>query len=256
MSAGSRAPLLLAVAGRDPTGGAGLDADREAARAFGVDALLVETADTDQDGRRVSAVRPRAPEDWLAEARAHLAAPRRPDAVKSGLLPGAEHVRALARLARELDAPLVVDPVLAASGGEPFLDAAGIAALVEELLPAGPVLTPNLPEAARLAGRDPRALASLATRVEVARELLAAGARAVLLKGGHGAEDPVRDLVLARDEEPRWHAHPRAAGRSLHGSGCRYAAAVAAGLAAGLDLFAAAERAGAWLAELVRERGR
>ena len=247
---------VLVVAGHDPTGGAGVDADREALEALGASAVCVVTADTDQDGRRVRAIRPRDPGAWLAEARAKLAEP--PRALKTGLLPGAEHVAAAARLVGELGpaVPAVVDPVLAASGGEPFLDEAGIEALLAELVPLGVILTPNLPEAARLSGLDP---ADLETgeggRLEAARRLLALGAGAVVVKGGHGNEDPVRDLVAWGGGEAAWAEHPRVRGAGLHGSGCRFASALAAGLAAGEALDRAAARAGRWVGSRIEAGG-
>lgn len=245
------APRLLAVAGHDPTGGAGVDADLATARAFGVEAEAVVTAHTDQDGRRVHAVVPRPVEAWLAEARASVERAA-PTVLKSGLLPGADAVRALARLAAECAGPLVVDPVLAASGGEEFLDAAGVATLLEELLPVGPLLTPNLPEAARLTGRSLEELVrSPAERVAAATELLGLGARAVVLKGGHADEDPARDLLLSAGEPPRWLEHRRVPGGGLHGSGCRHAAALAAGLALGRPLERAAREAGEHVRRLI-----
>lgn len=243
---------MLVLAGRDPTGGAGVDADREALEAHGVRAEPVVTADTDQDGVHVFAVRPRDPLAWLDEAYRAL---ERSGArvVKTGLLPGAEHVRLVAELARETGCTFVVDPVLGASGGEPFLDAAGVRALVEELLPTGPVLTPNLPEAAALADVDEELAgadeAALLARTRVALRLVDRGARAVLLKGGHGREDPVVDLVVAADRRPVRIRHARRVGRSLHGSGCRYASVVAARLALGATLEDAAETAAAYVAE-------
>jgi hydroxymethylpyrimidine/phosphomethylpyrimidine kinase len=247
---------VLVVAGRDPTGGAGVDADREALSAFGCEAATVLTALTDQDGERFYALGARDPRAWLAEARAELH--DAPAALKTGLLPGAAHVAAAARLAGELapGTPVVVDPVLAASGGEVLLDDAGILVLLAELVPCGVVLTPNVPEAARLTDLDPERLAAEPElRLAAARRLCAAGARAVVLKGGHDAVDPVRDLVLERDGEPVWLLHPRVRGMRLHGSGCRFASALAAGLAAGVPLPEAAGRAGEWVARLVRERG-
>jgi hydroxymethylpyrimidine/phosphomethylpyrimidine kinase len=244
---------LLVVAGHDPSGGAGIDADRKAAVRFGAEAECVVTAWTEQDGERVRSVTPVAPATWLEEARYALAVP--PDAVKSGLLPSAAAVRALATLIDELRrvraAPVVVDPVLAASGGEVFLDDAGIEVLLAELVPRGVILTPNLPEAARLAGH---ALEPLLTdhdaRLACAETLLARGAAAVLLKGGHGLEPAVHDLVLEQDRGPLWLARERHPGR-LHGSGCRYASAVAAQLARGVSLAEAAKAAGVWLGELL-----
>lgn len=251
--------VVLVVAGHDPTGGAGVDADREALARAGLPAACVVTAWTSQDGRRVRALGARPVASWLVEARARLAPA--PLALKAGLLPGAAHVRAFAALVDELAAagerpPVVVDPVLAASGGEPFLDAEGRVALLDELVARGVVLTPNLPEAAALAGRDEEELArSDEARVAAARALVDRGARAVVLKGGHAREDPARDLVLERDGAPLWLAHARVPGARLHGSGCRFASALCAGLARGRPLAEAAREAGEWLAERLREAG-
>ena len=276
-------PAILVVAGHDPSGGAGVDADAEAGRRFGVVVEAVVTAWTRQDGRRVEAVGARLPEEWAAEVRA--LAPRRFGVWKSGLLPGAAHVRALARLlaeARAEDPPfpatsaggagpegrlprggwglgmgeprLVVDPVLAASGGERFLDEAGLRVLREELLPLGPILTPNVPEAARLVGLDEGELVrSLEARRWAAASLLERGAAAVVLKGGHGEGAEVVDLVCAAGEAPVELRRARVAGAGIHGSGCRHASALACGLARGEGLVAAAEAAGRWLQELLEQ---
>ena len=249
---------ILVVAGHDPSGGAGVDADRAAAARFGVEAECVVTAWTDQDGTHVRALEPRAVEDWLEEARYALAAPL--GALKSGLLPSAAAVRALGTLIDEVTSarsvPVVVDPVLAASGGEVFLDEAGIEALLAELLSRDVILTPNLPEAARLTGLELAALqANSAARESAAHQLLARGCRAVVLKGGHSSDDPARDLLLEREREPVWLAHPRVPGARLHGSGCRFASALAAQLARATPLEAAARAAGAYVADLLRPAG-
>lgn len=246
---------ILVVAGHDPTGAAGVDADRAAARRFGVEAECVVTAWTEQDGEHVRAVEPRPVDDWLEDARYALASPI--GALKSGLLPGAAAVRALATLIDELAharaVPVVIDPVLAASGGEVFLDDAGIAALQAALLPRRVILTPNLPEAARLTGFELEHLqARLEVRESAARALLERGCHAVVLKGGHAADAPVRDLVLERGCDPVWLEHPRIPGARLHGSGCRFASALAAQLARSIPLDQAARAAGAWLTELLR----
>ena len=248
---------ILVLAGHDPTGGAGVDADREAARARGVIADCVVTAETDQDGVRVSAIRPREPATWLEEARAWLRehGSRVPVVVKTGLLPGADHIRALVEFAEAApDLTLIVDPVLAASGGETFLDEEGLSVLRRQLLPLGPILTPNLPEAARLVSRSPSEFDELEQRVAAGEQFLAWGARAALIKGGHGEDDPVRDLIVQRERSPIWHEHPRIPGASLHGSGCRYASCVAAELAKGNALEAAADVAGQHLAALLAQK--
>ena len=249
---------LLVIAGHDPTGGAGVDADREAARHFGLPASLVVTAYTEQGDGVVRSIGPRQASIWLREARA--ACRPRPLAIKTGLLPGAEHVGAVARLIEELAEtdqvpPVVVDPCLAASGGEVFLDGPGREALLERLLPLGCYLTPNLPEAAELTGRRPDELQdSLEARIEAARELLEKGARAVILKGGHGSEDPLRELVLDADGA-RWLERPRVPGPGIHGSGCRFASAFAARIAQGAGVDEAASDAGEWLSERIAASG-
>ncbi len=246
---------ILVVAGHDPSGGAGVDADRAAATHFGVEAECVVTAWTDQDGTRVRSLEPRPVADWLEEARYALAAPI--GALKSGLLPSAAAVRALATLIDELTSarsvPVVVDPVLAASGAEVFLDEGGIEALLAELVPRGVILTPNLPEAARLTGLElARLQADGDARTTAARSLLERGCRAVVLKGGHATDAPVRDLLLERDRDPVWLEHARLPGARLHGSGCRFASALAANLALGHPLPAAAASASSYLARLLR----
>ncbi len=245
---------LLVLAGHDPTGGAGVDADRRAAQVLGVPAECVVTAETEQDGQHVQSVRARPA--WPEEAQSWLR--RGPAALKTGLLPGAQSVRCAAELASARGArPMVVDPVLAASGGEEFLAEEGIAVLRSELIAQGVVLTPNLPEAARLVGADVESLVSFECRLDAARALLELGAGAVLLKGGHGAEDPVRDMCWERHGEPQWLEHPRVPGAGIHGSGCRFASLLAAGLALGEPLAIAAKRAGEWVgAEIARSGSR
>jgi len=246
---------ILVLAGHDPTGGAGVSADEDAAWRFRVEAKCIVTAWTDQDGEAVQALGARAVKDWVAEAREAIR--EQPDAIKTGLLPGADHVQAAAKLAkwaRGRGIPMVVDPVLRASGGETFLDDEGIEAILQELSPQEVILTPNLYEASRLAdlafedlAADPEA------RLEAARRLCARGAKAVVIKAGHGLEDPARDLVFEAGEEPEvtWLEHARQHGRSLHGSGCRMASAIAALMARGEDLVAATRAAQSFVAELL-----
>ncbi|TAJ09161.1 MAG: bifunctional hydroxymethylpyrimidine kinase/phosphomethylpyrimidine kinase, partial [Planctomycetota bacterium] len=217
-------PRVLVLAGHDPSGGAGLDADREACDAAGGGAVLVATAWTEQDGVRVHAVRERDPALVLADALA--AAATGVDALKTGLLPSARAIDAVARIAAVArrhargELRVVVDPVLAASGGEPFLDAAGIRALLEQLVPLGVVLTPNLDELARLADVPRRELdAGIAARAAAAQSLLARGARAVVVKGGHGAESPIVDLLVEPAGVRTFSGPAREPGRRMHGSG-------------------------------------
>jgi hydroxymethylpyrimidine/phosphomethylpyrimidine kinase len=247
---------LLVVAGHDSSGGAGVEADRECALAHCARVHCVVTAWTVQGPAGLSELGARAAGLWSEEAR--LALRLRPQALKLGLLPGREHFEAAVGLVREARLrsgnwlPVVFDPVLAPSRGGRFLDAQGVAALRLALGGMGAVLTPNLPELAELAGLDAMAAQELAqdqgARERAARSLLDLGARAVLVKGGHGQEEPLLDLLVVPGEPALALRRPRLAGPGRRGSGCRHATALALGLAAGLPLSEAARRAGEWIA--------
>lgn len=245
----TRPGWILALSGNDPTGGAGAHADARAAAAWGVELRAVATAWTRQDGRFVQAVGAREVSAWEAEAVELVR--EAPAALKTGLLPGVEHVRAAARVLERARGACgaafhaVVDPVVAASGGERFLDDRALGALRSELLPMGPIATPNLPEAAAVAEVAERDLVEdLDARLEAAHRWLRLGAVAVVVKGGHARGDPVLDLVLEAARPPVWLAHSRLPGARLHGSGCRFASHLAAALVRGWDLPEAAEAAG------------
>ncbi len=222
---------LCACGGVDSSGAAGLDADRDAAEILGFPLRGVPTAWTEQDGGGVRAVKPVA--GWWREVPAT-------GPLKFGLLPGAEHIREAARLVRE---GTVVDPVIAASSGHLFLDEEALVELRGTLLAAGPIVTPNLPEARILTGREEPEAA--------ARELIAMGARGVVVKGGHAQGREVSELVLTPGGSPRRLCHPRLAG-TLRGSGCRFATALAIGLARGASLEAASMAAAALVAARLR----
>ena len=256
----ARTLRVLVIAGHDPSG-AGLDADRAALTdlVFGdlaVEVLAVATAMTEQDVRGVRSIGARPVDKWVAEAE-RLGA-RGVQAVKFGLLPDEEHIAAAAALIRRLRSrlgralPVVLDPVIAASSGGRFLDELGVEALRGELLGEGVVVTPNLSEAAALARLSTKHLeSSLSPRVEAARILIGLGARAVVVKGGHGGEDPVRDLVLDEEGRQDWLTHPRIPAGKIRGSGCRFASRLAAGLGAGLDLHEAARGAARHVTEAI-----
>ena len=244
---------LLCIGGVDSSRAAGLDADREAAESVGVKPTLVPTANTIQDEQGVHALGAREPEEWLAEAQAALP---RCDGVKIGLLPGPEHLLAAVELLGELgDRHWIFDPVIESSSGFRFLNTKALGLLREELLPLGPVLTPNLNEAALLAGVESVALASRDKRVAAARNLVSGGAESVVLKGGHGGENPLVDLVARPGHEPFWIERVRIAG-SRRGTGCCFATILAAHMAQGVAVTQAARRAGAWVASYVATGGR
>ncbi|MEZ5979552.1 MAG: bifunctional hydroxymethylpyrimidine kinase/phosphomethylpyrimidine kinase [Planctomycetota bacterium] len=251
---------VLVLAGKDPTGGAGVDADLEALAAAGCTGDAVVTNETDQDGVRVRSVRAVPAATWTKAARERFGP--RTLAIKTGLVSSAEQVRALGGLVEELrvasgrELAVVVDPVLAASGGEVFLDEEGRGALLLALRSFDAILTPNLPEAAALVGAALEELVSdVDARERVAAQLLDLGARAVVLKGGHGNEDPVVDLVVERSASGAPTStrllRPRIRGAAIHGSGCRFASFLAGRVALGDPLAEAVRRAGAYLGGLL-----
>jgi hydroxymethylpyrimidine/phosphomethylpyrimidine kinase len=228
MPKSARIPSVLTIAGSDSSGGAGIAVDLKSFAAFGVHGLAAITAVTAQSSQRVEAIH-RVPAAHVeAQIRAAFA-DFHIGAVKIGMLASAPIVRTIARVLRDA-APrhIVLDPVLASSSGTALLSAAGLRVLRTELLPIATLLTPNLPEAEILLGRR------IVDAVQAARDLCALGARAVLLKGGHGRGREVRD-VLADAHGVMELRHPRLPVRA-RGTGCALASAIAAGLARGRTL--------------------
>jgi hydroxymethylpyrimidine/phosphomethylpyrimidine kinase len=173
------------------------------------------------------------------------------DAIKTGMLASVPVVRRVADVLRRYasSVPVVVDPVMVAKGGQTLLDADAVRSLALELLPIAALLTPNIPEAEVLAGIP------IAVRDDMSRaadSILAQGAAAVLIKGGHLPGDSVFDLLRTADGEEHRFEHPRLESRSTHGTGCTLASAIAAGIAEGLTLGAAVERARAYVFEAIR----
>ncbi|MBC7146997.1 MAG: bifunctional hydroxymethylpyrimidine kinase/phosphomethylpyrimidine kinase [Thioclava marina] len=239
-------PNVLSIAGSDPSGGAGIQADIKAISANGGYAMAVLTALTAQNTQGVFRVETVAP-DFVAAQVAALHADIRIDAVKIGMLGSAPIVRSVAGALQGLTAPVVLDPVMVAKGGDRLLQAEAVAAL-RAALPLARVITPNLPEAADLLGL-PEARCTAGMEAQ-ARALLALGPGAVLLKGGHlpGADSP--DL-LATPEALTWLPGPRHATQKTHGTGCTLSSALATLLGAGLPLPEAARRAKAYVAAAI-----
>lgn len=222
------APLVLSIAGSDPSGGAGFQADLKTIAALGGYGLCAATAITVQSTRGVAAVHAVAPRVVAAQIRA-LLGDFDVGAIKIGMLGSAAVARAVVReLANAPRVPVVLDTVLRASRGAALLDRRGLDVLRGELLPLASVVTPNLPEASRLLGRE---IASADQMPDAARELLALGPRAVLLKGGHLAGRRLLDLFVDARDTLRF-AHTRLA-REAHGTGCALSSALAVRLAAG-----------------------
>lgn len=248
--AAARVPRVLAVAGSDSGGGAGIQADQKTCFALGAYLTVAVTAVTAQDTREVAAVYPLPPEAVAAQMAA--AARLGVDAVKTGMLWSAGIVAAVADAVADLGLPnLVVDPVLAAGTGAPLLREDARAALVARLFPLAAVVTPNVPEAEALSGLEIRDEADLRRAAHRIRGL---GPRWVVITGGHLPESlPPVDLVY---DGGQFLALPgeRIPAGPVHGAGCTFSAALAAGLAAGLPVPEAAARAKDYTASVIRHR--
>ncbi len=195
--------MVWSVAGFDPGGGAGLQADLLTFHALGVHGCTVVAALTAQNTVGVSASRA-LDAGWLLKQWDALAEDLGPAAIKLGMLKSAENVRAVAVRLQAMDVTVVCDPVMVSTSGQVLLDDDACRAVARELLPRADVLTPNLPEAAALLGwpEVPRG-----REAEAAQGLLAMGARAVLLKGGHRDGALACDL-LAADGRLLWFSLP------------------------------------------------
>lgn len=236
-------PNILSIAGSDPSGGAGIQADIKAISACGGYAMAVVTALTAQNTQGVSGVQMVAPE-FVAAQIAALRADIRIDAVKIGMLGTAPVIRAVADALHGLDVPIVLDPVMVAKGGDRLLQAEAVAAL-RAVLPIARIITPNLPEAADLLAL-PEATTPAGMETQ-ARALLALGPQAVLLKGGHLPGDDCPDL-LAQEGRQIWLPGARQATRKTHGTGCTLSSALATFLGHGQPPDKAAAQAKAYVA--------
>lgn len=232
-------PNVLSIAGSDPSGGAGIQADLKAISANGGYAMAALTALTAQNTRGVFGATLIAP-DFVRAQIDTVFDDIRVDAVKIGMLGTAEIVRAVAACLRPRQIAIVVDPVMVAKGGDRLLAEAAVAALRDLLLPLASVITPNLPEAADLLGRSEAQ--SRDDMEDQATALLALGAKAVLLKGGHLPGDDSPDLFLSPSARV-WIAAPRVATKNTHGTGCTLSSALATHLALTGDALAAAKAA-------------
>jgi len=239
---------ILTVAGSDSGGGAGIEADIKTIERLGGFAMAAVTAVTAQNTVGVQGIWPLPPEAVAAQIRScrdDLGI----DAAKCGMLGGPEVVEAVAaELAAGPALPLVVDPVMRAKGGDRLLAPQAEEALRRLLLPLSTLVTPNLPEAAALVGHP---VGTAAERERAAQELVELGARAALVKGGHGEGDDLEDLLYDGHRFYRFRTR-RIATRHTHGTGCTLSAAIATGLGQGMDLPAAVARAVAYVQEAIR----
>ena len=235
---------VLSIAGSDSGGGAGIQADLKTIAALGGYGMTAITAITVQNTVGVRAIQALPPE-LLAQQIDAVAEDIGVDALKIGMLHDAAVVRAVAAAIRRHGFDKVVlDPVMVATSGDKLIHPDTMAVLIAELFPLATLITPNLDEAGWLIGRP---IANAGELDAAARELLALGARAVLLKGGHLPGDELVDLLLAPPAAPRRFSDRRIATRNTHGTGCTLSSAIACGLAQGASLADAVAAARAYV---------
>jgi hydroxymethylpyrimidine/phosphomethylpyrimidine kinase len=244
--------IAVTIAGSDSSGGAGIQADLKTFAALGVYGASVITALTAQNTRGVSAIHD-VPADFITAQIDAVFSDLDVAAVKIGMLSQAATIETVAKgLDRHHAKNIVLDPVMVATSGDRLLIPDAVEALRKVLIPLALVITPNLPEAAALTGAS---VARNEKEMEIqARELLALGARNVLIKGGHGSGDESVDLLVGQGDVLRLSVR-RIDTNNTHGTGCTLSSAIAAGLARGLDLKTAARDAKAYVTAAIAGAG-
>jgi hydroxymethylpyrimidine/phosphomethylpyrimidine kinase len=240
--------VALTIAGSDSGGGAGIQADLKTFAAHRVYGLSVITAVTAQNTMGVTAVEV-LPADFVTAQLEAVLSDIGVHAAKTGMLANAAIVEAVAAAVEALEIPwLVVDPVMIAKSGDRLVNDEAIAVMKSELLPRAFLVTPNIPEAEALSGI---AIADADGRREAARRIAGMGPSSVLIKGGHFPSAGIVDLLF---DGSRFVEFPteRVPGRSTHGTGCTFAAAVTAHLALGHTLVEAIPQAQSYIANAIR----
>lgn len=233
---------ILAIAGSDSGGGAGIQADIKAITCLGGFAMTAVTAVTVQNTQGVSAVHLVPPEIVAGQIRACID-DIGVDAIKIGMLGNEAVITAVADALDGVTVPVVLDPVMIAKGGAPLIEDEAVWALMQRLVPRASVITPNAPELSALTGTD---IEDAADMLLAAQELLNAGPKAVLAKGGHLDGDELTDWLVTRQGHQGF-SDVRIATRHSHGTGCTLSAALACGLGQGLALPEAVARARAFV---------
>jgi hydroxymethylpyrimidine/phosphomethylpyrimidine kinase len=240
---------ILVIAGSDSGGGAGIQADIKTITALGAYASTAITALTVQNTQGVSAVH-LAPVSIVAGQIEAVLSDIGADAIKIGMLGNGDIARIVAHAlnAQAKSIPIVLDPVMIAKGGASLLDEDAVGVLKTLLIPQSAVVTPNAPEAEALTGLRVESADDLAA---AAMALIAMGARAALVKGGHLPGGIVADALVAEGKVHMFRDE-RIAGTSTHGTGCTLASGIAAGLGQGLALYDAVARARDFVREAIR----
>ncbi|MES2675039.1 MAG: bifunctional hydroxymethylpyrimidine kinase/phosphomethylpyrimidine kinase [Pseudomonadota bacterium] len=226
-------PIALTIAGSDSGGGAGIQADLKAFAALGVYGCSAITSLTAQNTLGVQGVLPIVPEFVAAQINSVLT-DIQVGAIKTGMLATAEIIEAVVNMLNSYpEIPLVLDPVMVATSGDRLLANSAITVLINKLIPRAIIITPNLLEAAALLNAS---VAQTEAQIQQqAEQLLAMGAQAVLMKGGHAQGVEANDFLFTTNEQFLFSA-PRINTKNTHGTGCTLAAAITAGLAKNLSL--------------------
>ena len=240
---------VLIIAGSDSGGGAGIQADIKTVTALGGFAMTAVTALTAQNTLGVHAIHD-VPPDFIAQQMRVVLEDIGADAIKIGMLGNAAAIEAVADAlsAYAPEIPIILDPVMVAKGGAALLEDDASGALISRLLPMATLLTPNIPEAEVLAARS---IADIDDMEAAGRALIDAGAKAVLMKGGHMEGDVLTDLLI-EGGRIEIYSSPRQETAHTHGTGCTLASACAVGVAQGLELPQAVARARDYVQEAIR----
>ncbi len=236
-------PIALTIAGSDSGGGAGIQADLKAFSAAGVYGASVITAITAQNTVAVTAVH-EVPADVVRAQVDAVLSDLSVGAIKIGMLFSPAIIEAVAEALSGFKGPVVLDPVMIAKSGDALLQDAAVRAMVETLIPRADLLTPNLPEAAKLLGLDHAQ--TLDEMEHQAHALLSMGPKAVLMKGGHAAGGTCTDMLLTAEGMTTLQAS-RVDTINTHGTGCTYSSSIAARLASGVAIEDAVRAAHAYL---------
>jgi hydroxymethylpyrimidine/phosphomethylpyrimidine kinase len=242
-------PNILSIAGSDPSGGAGIQADIKSISANGGYAMAALTALTAQNTQGVTGIE-LVPPGFVGQQIDTVFEDIEVHAVKIGMIATAEIAEAVAdALSRNKAVNVVLDPVMVAKGGDRLLREDAVAALKNRLVPLATVITPNLPEAAELTG-EPE-ITSRDQMPALAQKLVSLGAKAVMLKGGHLDGEDSPDYLLAPDGDGIWLEGTRTPTRNTHGTGCTLSSALATQLTLTTSAEAAARAAKAYVAQAI-----
>ncbi len=241
--------VAITIAGSDSGGGAGIEADLKTFAALGVHGTVALTSVTAQNTYEVTAIHDIPPDIVYKQIEA-VAEDMGIDAGKTGMLSNASIIHVVAKAVKKYGFPLVVDPVMIAKSGAKLLRDDAIDALVKELLPEATIATPNAPEASRITGIEVRDLET--ARIAAKKIVEDIGVKeAVIVKGGHLSGEESIDIMYWRGKYYELKA-PRISSGCTHGTGCSFSAAIAAGLASGLDIYSAVKQAKEFITSAIK----